>query len=231
MWTLDGQCWAREYPGSTPTHPGCYRTPTPIRAQWTLYSSTAYRWIQVLVLPHSLPPPSEHSELHTPVQRTGEYKYTGTPTLTPTPMRTQWTPYSSTAYRWIQIYWCSHTPSNPHQYNVRYSCYWKKQYSHIHSHPHQDTVNSILLCWLQVTAHCAQLFQDKFTGRSLIIQYLFTFNYDVDFTFTATYLFALYCTSKINNRKIGKVNCLHNRIELFPALFWALSIILAHILQ
>ena len=35
----------------------------------------------------------------------------------------------------------------------------------------------------------------------------------------------------INNRKIGKVNHLHNRIEPFPALFWALGIVLAHILQ
>ena len=33
---------------------------------------------------------------------------------------------------------------------------------------------------------------------------------------------------KINNRKIGKVNRLHNRIE---ALVWALGIVLAHILQ
>ena len=29
---------------------------------------------------------------------------------------------------------------------------------------------------------------------------------------------------------MGKVNCLRNRIESFPALFWALSILLAHIL-
>ena len=36
-----------------------------------------------------------------------------------------------------------------------------------------------------------------------------------------------YCP-KINNRKIGKVNRLHNRIENFPALFWALGIVLAH---
>ena len=35
----------------------------------------------------------------------------------------------------------------------------------------------------------------------------------------------------INNRKIGNVNRLHNRIEPFPALFWALGIVLAHILQ
>ena len=38
-------------------------------------------------------------------------------------------------------------------------------------------------------------------------------------------------TPQINNRKIGKVNRLHNRIEPFPALFWALDILLAHILQ
>ena len=35
----------------------------------------------------------------------------------------------------------------------------------------------------------------------------------------------------INNRKIGKVNRLHTRIEPFPSLFWALGIVLAHILQ
>ena len=35
----------------------------------------------------------------------------------------------------------------------------------------------------------------------------------------------------MNNRKIGKVNHLHNRIETFPALFWALDIVLAHILK
>ena len=37
--------------------------------------------------------------------------------------------------------------------------------------------------------------------------------------------------SQINNRKIGNVNCLHNRIEPFPGLFWALGIVLPHILQ
>ena len=55
----------------------------------------------------------------------------GTPTLTPTPIRAQWTPYSSTAYRWIQIYW----------------------YFHTHSHPHEDTVNSILQYSLQVNTN------------------------------------------------------------------------------
>ena len=32
--------------------------------------------------------------------------------------------------------------------------------------------------------------------------------------------------AQINNRKIGKLNLLHNRIEPFPALFWALAHIL-----
>ena len=31
------------------------------------------------------------------------------------------------------------------------------------------------------------------------------------------------------NRKIGKVNSLHNRIEPVTALFWAFGIVLAHI--
>ena len=34
-----------------------------------------------------------------------------------------------------------------------------------------------------------------------------------------------------NNRKIAKVNRLHSRIEPFPVLFWALGIVLAHILK
>ena len=39
-------------------------------------------------------------------------------------------------------------------------------------------------------------------------------------------------TPQINNRKIGKVNRLHNyRIEPFPALFWALGIVLTLIMQ
>ena len=33
----------------------------------------------------------------------------------------------------------------------------------------------------------------------------------------------------MNNSKIGKVNRLHNRTEPFPALFWALGIVLPHI--
>ena len=33
------------------------------------------------------------------------------------------------------------------------------------------------------------------------------------------------------SRKIGKVSRLHIRIEPFPALFWAIGIVLAHILQ
>ena len=47
----------------------------------------------------------------------------------------------------------------------------------------------------------------------------------------------MYCTvynvhkPQINNRKIGKVNCLCNRIEPFPSLIRALGIVLAHILQ
>ena len=46
-----------------------------------------------------------------------------------------------------------------------------------------------------------------------------------------TVLNSVQWTSQINNKKIGKVNCLHNRIEPFAVHFWALSIVLVHILQ
>ena len=42
---------------------------------------------------------------------------------------------------------------------------------------------------------------------------------------------SLYSIDKYSNNKMAKSNRLHNRIEPFSALFWALGIVLAHILQ